>query len=200
MLLFSVHLNSLPCEQAIVVHNNPAKSGPTPLKGAPNSCTVCFAMVFILPFQGHCILVVFLPIELIRFSMFHSWKKYHQSKEGENDGDLPFWAYQAVQYQWPHHAEWHKREDPRPAAVQDQAQERRGAKLAPSFGYLRETRGPQDEDPHRGGKGEHHDHQNHRLSWPRQCTVPSRRLDFAFLALWVCPQMPNWSVAEEMLI
>jgi hypothetical protein len=30
--------------------------------------------------------------------------------------------------------------------------------------------------------------------------VPSRRLDFAFLALWVCPQMPNWSVAEEMLI
>ena len=184
--LFSVNQNSSPCEQAIVVHNNPVQARPTPLKGVPNSCNVYLnrRLLFFL-FKNIAYWSNLLPIEFVRFSLFHSWEKYYQSKEGENIGGLPFWAYQAMQYPWRRHTEWHKREDPCPATLQDQAQERRRAQLTPSFGYLWETCGPQDEDPHGRGKGKHHDQQNHRLSWLLRC----RSFDFAFLVLWVCPQL-----------
>jgi len=88
---FSVNQNSSPCEQAIVVHNNPVQARPTPLKGVPNSCNVCLnrRLLFFL-FKNIAYWSNLLPIEFVRFSLFHSWEKYYQSKEGENIGGLPF--------------------------------------------------------------------------------------------------------------
>lgn len=129
-------------------------------------------MVFILPFEEQYrvpILVMqrILRIELKKHAAFicsNSWQEHHRGKEGEDIRGLPFRAHQAEQHPRRRHPERHKREAPRAPAVQDPAQERRGAQLAPGLGHLGEACGPQDEDPHRGGQGEHHDHQNQRLS------------------------------------
>lgn len=194
-----MYLNSSPHQQSVIVHTNPAQARPTPLKGVPNSYPRLLKepWFFILPSKNsiYCSCNVSCHLNSkTHFHLLHSWQKHYRIKEGESICGLPVRAYQAMQYPWRCHAERHKQEDPRPTAIQDQAQERRGAQLTPSLGYLGKTCGPQDEDPHRGGKGDHHDHQNQRLTeylWHSGFTgmVPSRRFSFAFLALWVRPQL-----------